>query len=85
MHSSNGAKFLRLSDVLKKSYKYDLDFDFAKHNLNVLMEIKRIQLRHGSMQSFIENLNNKENSLLHRTVKGIEEGKVDIDFGEKAG
>ena len=61
-----GLAFLKWGKIPKavrcfeKSYKYDLDFDFAKHNLNVLMEIKRIQLRYGSMQSFIENLNNKK-------------------------
>lgn len=85
-----GLAFLKWGKIAKalrcfeKSYKYDLDFDGAKHNMGVLMGLRKLHSEFGSLKRFMSYLRGKEDSLLFKTVESLE-GSSRVAQGEKAG
>ena len=74
-----GLAFLKWGKIAKgvrcfeKAYKYDQDFECAKHNMGVLMDLKVIHSKFGSLKKFMQHLKGRENSLLFKTAKSVEE------------
>lgn len=84
-----GLAFLKWGKIAKsvrcfeKAYKYDQDFECAKHNMGVLMDLKLIHSKFGSLKKFMQYLKGKENSLLFKTAESFE--KTGMDLSDKAG
>ena len=49
----------------------------------VLMDLKLIHAKFGSLKKFMQHLKGKEDSLLFKTAQSVEE--TDMDFGDRAG